>query len=188
MPQSSWNANAKRRLVWVGTVVTILAISAGWLTAASLTITTGSSENGGGTYHATSSLSYWTEASVGIATEPSSLPAVLSTTSGSPTVLAGSGQNYAINTPTASDIAQFWKFTEGTSAPASTEIELQFTVSTGLTPVITQVTAYLETQATAPGTAQTFVLYFDLGAVTSNIVLNSVTEIGQQCSSVGSCP
>ncbi len=181
--------NMRRRLVWGGTIVALLAISGGWVMASSFTITQGNTETGAGSYHTTSALAWWTEASVGVGTQPGTLPTALSTTAGTPTVLSAAGSNYAINTPTAGDVVHFWKFTEATSAPTSTELELQFTISTGAGPTVTQVTVYVESQATAPATAQTFVLFYDLGSPASGtITLNSVTEIGQQCASVGSCP
>jgi len=181
--------NMRRRLVWGGTIVALLAITGGWVMAASFSITNGSTETGAGSYHGTTSLAWWSEASVGVGTQPGTLPTALSVTAATPTVLPAAGTNYAINTPTAGDVVHFWKFTEANTAPVSTELELQFTVSTGAGPTVTQVTVYVESQATAPATAQTFVLFYDLGSPSSGtITLNSVTEIGQQCASVGSCP
>lgn len=56
-------------------------------------------------------------------------------------------------------------------------------------PTVTTVTVYVETQATVPATAQTFTLYYDLGSpATATITLNSVTQLGEQCSAVGTCP
>jgi len=189
MPRTDKSAKSKRRIVWVGTVVALLAVAGGWVLAASLQIGPGNTETGAGTYHGTALLTYWSETSVGVGTQPSPVPTTLSAAVATPTQLAATGQGYAINAPTAGDIVHFWKFTESTAAPAATEIELQFTVSTGAVPVVTAVTVYIETQATIPATAQVFTLYYDLGsAATTTIVLNSVTEIGQQCSAVGTCP
>ncbi len=62
-------------------------------------------------------------------------------------------------------------------------------VSTGVVPTVTSVIVYVETQAVIPGTAQTFVLYYDLGSPASaTITLNSVTQVSEQCSAVGTCP
>ncbi|HYA58467.1 MAG TPA: hypothetical protein VEH57_08445 [Thermoplasmata archaeon] len=166
----------------------LLAISCGWVVA-SFTISLGNTETGAGAYHPTAALTWWAEASVGVGTQPGVLPTVLSTTVGTPTVLAAAGTNYAINAPTAGDVVHFWKFTEANTAPVNTELELQFTVSTGVVPTVTQITVYIESQAADPATAQTFVLFYDLGSpATGTITLNSVTEIGQQCSAVGTCP
>ncbi len=181
--------NLNRRLVWGGTLVALLAISGGWVLAASFSINLGSTETGAGTYHPTALLTYWAEASVGVGIQPTPLPTALSTTVGAPTTLAAAGTNYGVNTATAGDVAHYWKFTEATTAPASTELELYFSVSTGAGPTITTVTVYIETQATIPATAQTFVVYFDLGSPSGGtITLNSVTEISQQCAAVGTCP
>ncbi len=157
--------------------------------AASFQVTNSTTETGGGNYHATNSIAYWTETAVGVSTQPGTLPTALSTTVGTPTVLAAAATNYAVNTPTLNDLAHYWKFSEATTAPVSTEVELQFTVSTGVSPTITQVTVYVETQTTAPGAAITFTLFYDLGSAASGtITLNAVTEISQQCGSVGTCP
>lgn len=190
MPRTSRSLHAKRRLVWLGTVVALLAIAGGWVMAASFQVSQGNTESGGGAEHPTSSLTYWTELSVGVGSQVTPLPATLSTSAATPTTLAAAATSYAINTPTANDIVHFWKFTEASGAPVSTELELQFTVSTGSTPVVTTTTAYIETQATSPTAAVTFEFIYDLGSPTSAtpIVLNSVTEISQQCAAVGSCP
>jgi hypothetical protein len=178
-----------RRTILGGTLIAMLVLTGGWVAAASFTVTQSTTETGGGNFHGTSSLTYWTESSVGVATQPSTLPTVLSTTVGTPTVLAGTATNYGVNAPTANDLAHYWKFLEATSAPVSTELELQFTVSTGAVPVITEVVDYVETQATAPGAAITFAVYYDLGSAASGtITLNSVTEVSQVCGSVGTCP
>ncbi len=178
-----------RRWAWAGTLVALLAIGAGWTVAASFSVSLGSTETGAGTYHPTTALTYFAEVDAGVAIVPTPAPTTLSTTVGTPTVLPATATNYGVNTATAGDVGQFWKFTEATTAPVSTELVLRFSVSTGAGPTITQVTAYVETQAVAPGSALTFVLYFDLGAVSGGtITLNSVLEITQQCSAVGTCP
>ncbi len=188
MASTDQNRRLTRRTVWIATALAMAAVIGGWTVAASFTVSQGTTETGGGAFHGTASLTYWTETSVGVGSEPSTLPTVISTTVGTPTVLA-SGTSYAVNTPVATDVVHFWKFTEASGAPASTELELQFTVSTGATPTITQVTSYIETQATSPGTAIVFEIYYDLGSPsTGTITLNSVTEISQVCSAVGTCP
>ncbi|MGD0257715.1 MAG: hypothetical protein ABSB90_07555 [Thermoplasmata archaeon] len=178
----------KPRYVIGGTIVALLVIGGGWVLAASFAVQQGSTETGSGVYHGTSSLTYWTESTAGVTTQ-SATPAVLSTTVGTPTVLPAVGTSYGINAPTLNDITHYWKFTEATTAPASTEVELQFSVSLGAVPTVTTVTVYVETQATVPATAQTFTLYYDLGSpATATITLNSVTQLGEQCSAVGTCP
>ncbi|MCI4366053.1 MAG: hypothetical protein L3K10_08395 [Thermoplasmata archaeon] len=179
----------KRRHILGGTIVAMLIIAGSWVMAASFAIQNGTTETGSGAYHGTAAIAYWTETAVGVGTQPGVLPAVLSGTAGTPTVLAGAATNYAVNAPTLNDIAHFWKFSEATTAPINTEVELQLTISTGAVPVITAVIVYVETQAVAPGSAITFTLYYDLGSPSSGtITLNAVTQISQQCAAVGTCP
>jgi hypothetical protein len=178
----------RRATIWAATALAMVALVGGWAMA-SLTISQGATETGGGAYHGAAALSYWSETAVGIATQPSTLPTALSTTATGPTVLAGAATNYAINTPVTGDVAHYWKFTEAAGAPVSTEVEIQFSVSTGTTVTVTSVTDYIETQGTAPGTAIVFTLYYDLGNPSGGtITLDSVTQISQQCSGVGTCP
>ncbi len=185
--QTPGQARVTRRTILGGTLIVMLLLTGGWVASAAFTVTNSTTEVGGGNYHATNGIAYWTETSVGVSTVPGTLPTVLSATVTAPTVLAGAATTYAINTPTAGDLAHYWKFTEATTAPVNTEVELAFTVSTGAG--ITQVTSYVETQATAPGAAIVFTLLYDLGSPASGtITLNSVTEVSQQCSAVGTCP
>ncbi|MGC2204494.1 MAG: hypothetical protein WA719_01010 [Thermoplasmata archaeon] len=178
-----------RRTVYLGTAFALLAIVAGFGMAASFTVQQGPVIAGSGVYHSTNSIAWWTDVSEGVGIQPTVLPATLSATATSPTVLAAVATSYGVNAAVSNDVGQYWRFTEATTATASTELELAFTVSTGATPVITTNVAYVETQATIPGTATTFVFYYDLGSpATATITLNSVTEIAQQCSAVGTCP
>jgi hypothetical protein len=177
-----------RRTVYVATAFALLAVVAGFGIAASFTVTSGPALAGSGEYHATNSIAWWTESDVGVSVQPTVLPTAASATVGSPTVLVA-GTNYGVNAPVANDVSQYWRFTEATTVTINTELELSFTVSTGAGPTITTLTVYIETQAAAPGAAVVFGFYYDLGnAVTTTITLNSVTEISQQCSVVGTCP
>jgi len=156
--------------------------------AASFAVNQGAVETGSGAYHGTAALTYWTETTAGVTTQAGT-PAVLSAIMATPTVLPAAGISYGVNAPTLNDVTHFWKFTEATTSPVSTELELEFTVSSGAVPVITLVTVYIQTQAVIPGTAVTFTLFYDLGSASSGtITLNSVTEISQQCGAVGTCP
>ncbi len=178
-----------RRTVYVATAFTLLAVVAGFGLAASFTVTQGPAINGGGEYHATNSIAWWTEASAGVAVIQTPVPATLSATAATPTVLAGAATSYAVLAATANDVGQYWKFTEATTATVNTELEIAFTVSTGATPVVTTSIVYVETQAAAPGAAITFTIFYDLGSpATATITLNSVSELSQQCSAVGTCP
>ena len=178
----------QRRTVYVATAFALLAVLAAFGMAASLTITSGPPLAGGGEYHATNSIAWWTESDVGVSIQPTVLPTTVSATVGTPTTLVA-GTAYGINAAVAGDVGQYWKFTEATTMTINTELELSFTVSTGAGPTITTTTVYILTQAAAPGAAVTFAFYYDLGsAATATIQLNSVTEIAQQCSAVGTCP
>jgi len=169
-------------------IVALLIIGGSWVMAASFAVTQGPTEVGTGVYHGTASLTYWTELSAGVTTQ-SGTPPLVSATVGTPTTLPATGTSYAINAPVVNDITHYWKFSEATTAPANTEIQLQIAVSTGVVPSVTTVVVFVETQATIPGTAQTFILYFDLGSPSSGtITLNSVTQVSEQCAAVGTCP
>ncbi len=176
------------RVVYVATALTIAAFVGGVAMAGSLTITSGASESAGGNFESTSGISWWTQSSVGLSSTPSPTPTALSTSPSSPTVLS-SAQGYLLNTGTSGDVAHYFKMTESSGAPASTELEIVFTISTGATPSLSTVVVYLETQSTSPSASVTVTIYYDLGSATSGtIVLNSVQQISQVCGSVGTCP
>jgi hypothetical protein len=178
-----------RRTVYVATAFTLLAVIAGFGLAASFTVTQGPAITGGGVYHATNSIAWWTEASAGVAVIQTPVPTTLSGTATAPTVLAGAASSYAVAAATANDIGQYWKFTESAGAPISTELEIAFTVSTGATPAVTTTIIFLESQTTSPTGALTFTIFYDLGSPASGtITLNSVSELSQECSAVGTCP
>ena len=175
-----------RRTVYIATGFALLAVVAGFGLAA-FTVTSGPALAGGGEYHATNAIAWWTESDVGVSIQPTPLPTTASGVVGTPTVLAAAATNYGINAAVAGDVSQYWKFTEAVTATVSTELELAFTVSTGAG--VSSLTVYAETQVTIPGAAVTFSFYYDLGsAAAGTITLNSVTEIAQQCSAVGTCP
>jgi len=185
MVPSNSSKRFPRRTVYVATAFTLLAVIAGFGIAASFTVTQGPAINGGGVYHATNSIPWWTEASAGVAVIQTPVPATLSATSATPTVLAGAATSYSVNAA----IGQYWKFTESAGATASIELEIAFTVSTGAVPAVTTTIVFVETQATTPGAALTFTVFYDLGSPASGtITLNSVSELSQQCSAVGTCP
>jgi len=142
----------------------------------------------GGNYAADNGISWWTVATnpISVTIVPSSVPTAASTTVGTPTTLPATGQSYGVGTLTAGDIAQTFKFSEATSAATSTELEITFTLSTSS---VTTTTVYVETQSTAPGTAQTWVFYMDAGsAASASVTINYAEQVSQQCSSVGTCP
>lgn len=177
------------RTVYLATALALVAFVGGYAMAGALTIATGASESANGNYEATNSISWWTQSSVGIATTPGTVPTQLGSTATTATTLGSANASYMANTGTANDVAHFFKMTESTSAPTGTELKITFSVSTGSTPVMTTVTVYVTTQATAPSSALTFTIYYDLGSASStSIVLNSVQQISQVCASPGTCP
>lgn len=177
------------RAVYLATAVALAAFVGGYAMAGALTIATGSPEGANGNYETTNGITWWTQSSVGLASTPGTVPTQLASSAASPTVLASAGQAYMANTGTSNDVAHFFKMTEATAAPTGTELEITFSVSTGTTPVVTTLTVYVETQASAPASALTFTIYYDLGSASSaSIVLNSVQQISQQCGAVGTCP
>jgi hypothetical protein len=182
-------ARVSVKAIYLATALSLAAFVGGYAMAGSLTVSSGGTEAGSGNYETTSSISWWTQSTVGLAAFPSGTITTLSATATGPTTLAATGQSYGINAGTAGDVAHYFKMTESSGAPTSTELEIVFSISTGATPTINTVTVFIESQGTAPSSAQTYTLYYDLGsAASASIVLNSVQQISQQCSSVGSCP
>lgn len=178
------------KAIYIATALSLAAFVGGFAMAGALTINSGGNEAASGSFETTSSISWWTQASVGLSSTPSPVPtSLVSTTATSPQVLAAAGQAYSLNAGTVGDVAHYFKMTESTGAPTSTELEIVFSISTGTVPTVTTATVFVESQSSSPTSAQTFTLYYDLGsAASASIVLNSVQQISEQCSSVGSCP
>jgi hypothetical protein len=175
------------KTVYIATILAIVTFGAGFALAA-VTVTN-STLNGGGNYVNNSPITWWTTSTspAAVAAVPSPVPTVASTTVGTPTVLAATGQNYEVGSGTAGDIAQIFRMTEATSAVANTEIEIVFTLSTGAGTTTT--TVYIETQTSIPGTAQTFSFYMDAGsAASASVTINYAEQVSQQCSAVATCP
>ncbi len=184
----SWTSVGRRPTYFLIALL-LVAFGGGYALAAGLSITNGSGENGSGVYHTTTTtIAWWSEFSTDASTVPSGL-ATLSTTVGTPTVLAGASTSYAINTPTVGDIAHLWKLQETTGASLNTELELIFQLTTGGGGgTLTTVTVFVETQSSSPGATLTFTMYYDLGAGSSGPIVQSLAVIWQQCSGVGTCP
>ena len=177
------------RTIYVATAFSLIAFVGGYALAGSLTVSSSGTESANGNYEPTGAISWWSQSSVGLSTIPSSPPTAASTTVATPTSLASASQSYMINTGSAGDLGHYFKMSESSSACASTELEIVFTVSTGASPSITTVTIYVETQSSVPASTTTFTFYYDLGSPASgSIVLNSVQQISQVCASVGTCP
>ncbi len=177
------------RAVYVATVLALITFGAGYAFAA-LSVTTGT-ETGAGNYVGTAGIAWWSLSATNpgaVQTVPTALPTVLSTTVGTPTVLAGVATNYLIGAGTAGNIAQVLKFSETAAAPASTELEIFVSFNTGAgAGTTTSTTVYVQTQV-APG-AIVFTMFIDVGnAAAGTITINFTEQISQQCSAVGTCP
>jgi hypothetical protein len=179
------------KLVYIGTLLAVAAFAGGYgMAVAALTITQGAAENGAGNYAAAGSISGWSQTSDGFSLTPSTAPAQLSSTVGTPTPLAAAGQSYGINAQTPGDVAHYFVFQEATGVTANEEIELTFTVTgSGSASIGTPVKVYVETQSPLPTLPQSYTLYYDLGSPSGGtITINSVEQVSLQCSSPGTCP
>jgi hypothetical protein len=179
---------ARRALpLWAALGAAVLAFLAGWGVAASATVVHGT-EHVSGIYEAETDLAYWTNNGTYITTMPSPVPSLVSTSAAAPTVLPSSPVDYTLNAGTAGHPAVRWDFTENASAPASTEIEIEFNVSAGTGPVST-VKVFVETQATAPASPLTIRFFFDSGTTTPGpIFIRNLVDASAQCSAIGTCP
>ncbi len=155
-----------------------------------LTITAGNSSNGSGAYEGSTELTYWTLAGTFADTMHGPLPGAASTTAGTPTVLPASAQSYRINAATIADLAVRWNFTEGTSSPVNTEVEITFTIAYGISGTSTTIKIYLETQGTAPASPIVFQLFYDSGGTGApgSEAVQAFVQLSQQCSAIGTCP
>jgi len=133
-------------------------------------------------------LGWWTEWGLYTGTIPATVPPAGGSTAATPVVLAGTDTSYTIGTAVAGHQAVVFVFNESTAAPASTEIEIAFTVGIGGA-ASTTTTVYMESQATIPTASLTFDFYFDSGTTTATaIIVTSLGQVSQSCSAVGSCP
>jgi len=167
----------------------IAAGIAGFAAGAALKITNNGTIRGIGEYVSTSGIStWWTAGEVESTTIPATVPGAVSTTVGTPTVLPASNANYTLNAATAGSKAILWEFVENTTAPPSTELELNVNISVGPSATVS-IVAFVETQSSAPVANLTFQFYYQTGVVTlTKTVIQSFTEVSQQCTSIGVCP
>ncbi len=174
------------RAVYVATVLALITFGAGYAFAA-LSVTSGT-ETGQGNYVGTAGIAWWSLSATNpgaVQTVPTAVPAALSTTVGTPTVLAGVATNYMIGAGTAGHVAQVLKYTELASAPANTEVEIFVTMNTGAG--TTTSTVYVETQGVPA--LLVFTMFIDAGdASVGTVTINFTEQITQQCSAVGACP
>lgn len=155
-----------------------------------LTITAGTSDRGSGAYEGSTELAYWTLAGTFADTMHGALPGAASTTVGTPTVLPASTQSYRINAATIGNAAVRWNFTEGTSSPVNTEIEITFTIAYAISGANSTIKIYLETQGTAPASPLVFQLYYDSGGTGApgSSAVQAFVQLSQQCAGIGTCP
>jgi hypothetical protein len=138
----------------------------------------------GGVDQSEGPLLWWTQASTGLSSVPSPVPAAASTNASEPTVLASAGENFALDPSTAGDVAVEWVFSELPTAPASSEVEIVFEETVGA--ASSAITVFVETPTSPPGSALAFSFFLDAGPHPA--ALSSWLEVSETCGSVGSCP
>ncbi len=159
----------------------------GSVLAASAQVTSGTAERGQGAYVSETGQAYWTWRDSQIRVVPTPVPAAVSLLAAAPTRLPGAPTSYMINAGVAGATAVRWQFTEATTAPVSTELELRFAV--GLSATAVHITAYVETQAAHIGAAIVFTFYWDAGAFApGTITIETIQATVLVCTSIGTCP
>lgn len=145
-------------------------------------------ETAQGVYASQSTVTGWTFLGLSRGTIPTPAPSRLSSTVGSPTVLAGASGAYTVNGATAGDPAVSWNYTEATLLPVSTEYEFTVKVGTASLGSTTTLKVYAETQ-TIHLSALNWELFFDLGTGSSTALPIDTLQITvQTCTSIGLCP
>ncbi len=130
---------------------------------------------------------YWVWEASQVVTIPTPVPGAISTVMTAPTVLPAGSTPYRIDPATAGNTSVRWEFSEETTAPRSTELELRFTV--GLSRQAVHITAYLETQSAALAAAILFYAYWDAGAFSpSSLSVETMQVDVLVCTAVGVCP
>jgi len=186
-----WGRRASRRTLILVAVVFAISLGAGVVLGAITVVP--NSETGNGAYITSNTPGYWRIGGNGNTPNPGAvvlLPSGLtaaSTVMASPTVLPGSGTSYSVGAVTVGDWAQVIEIDEQTGPPASTELEIFFTLTTAT--ASTFVTVFVETQAAPPGGTVVYDFYLDAGSPTGgSVTIVSAQEISNQCNAVNSCP
>ncbi len=166
-------------------VLVLLAVGAflGGVATAALSVS-GGTENGDGAASSVSALTWWTLKTTAVDVVPNPAPLPVSSVAATPTVLPSVNGSLAFATATAGDGAVRLDFQEK-GATASTELEVAVTFL-NISGVATSALVYLETQTTVPAGTLQFSLYLDTGA--GAVLFLRITDLTQQCASVGSCP
>jgi len=184
------SAEASRRIALYAVVTAVAVAVSGVGIASGLgsQLLKGGGETGQGSEVTQHGLAYWGWASTVVDTVPAAVPRAVSHTVTAPTRLArGGGAAFSINAATAGQTSVRWTFTEGTTAPRSTELVLTFV--DGLGGAASTILVYLETSARAPTGALSFVFYWDAGAATATgLEISTMTATVQACSGIGVCP
>jgi hypothetical protein len=159
----------------------------GWTLGAPATVGPGTTEQAQGVDVGEQTPAYWVWEAAQIWSIPAPLPTLLSTVSGTPTLLPAASGNLRINPATAGNTSVRWGFTETTSAPGSTELELRFT--DGLTRAAVMITVYLETRPGALAAALSFFTYWDAGSFgPTGITVQTLQVDVLVCTGIGHCP
>ncbi len=187
LPMTGGTARWLPRLFAGSSIALVLGLLLSGGLGASAQLLSGVTEVGGGSNVGELSVSYWTWASTAVWKIPVTVPALASSTVGTPTRLATGGGALVLDAATAGNASVRWEFVESTAAPHSTEIELRFTV--GLSGPAASFRTYLETQTATPTGALTFFLFWDAGTVApTGITIETMQVDVLACSSVGHCP
>jgi hypothetical protein len=157
------------------------------LTAGSSQVTLGTVENGQGAYVSEQALTYWPWAGTVLAPVPTPVPVMPSTNPAAPTLLGAGGRSYVLDAATAGAEGVRWQFSELTTAPRHTELELRFLVGTSA--ATSAIRIYVETRGFAPIRTLTYFFYWDAGAfppTSLTIATEQATVLA--CAAIGTCP
>ncbi|MCI4342005.1 MAG: hypothetical protein L3K11_06530, partial [Thermoplasmata archaeon] len=127
-----------------------------------LTLHAGPSDTGTAGDTAASLLGYWKFHAVVAATIPGTVPGAASLTVASPSTLPAGTASYVLNSATSGHSAVEWTVQETSAAPTSTELELEFAVTTGSPGTSSTITVFIETQSSVSGNVL-YNFYFDAG-------------------------
>jgi hypothetical protein len=147
----------------------------------------GTLEIGQGAEVSEHSLAYWQWHQTELGTIPNPVPARISTTVGTPTLLPRGGRTFTINAAVVGQTGVRWTFQETVAAPTSTELVI--TLSDSLSQSAGTILVYVETAARAPGGTLNYNFWWDAGTFAPGaLTIESLTATVQVCSAIGTCP
>ena len=169
-------------------LLVLVLLPAGFVAGATLKVSKGPTEKGGGLYVAPTNIgSWWRFGVLTPGTLPSGTTSVSLTPASPSSIAVSSTVSFAVNGSTAGAGAEVWTFLLSTSAPISVEVELRFNVS--LAGQTTHVIAFVQTPSSALSSGESVRFYFVTGSVaTVGTTVQSLVESSAQCTSVGVCP